>query len=1065
MFSILLVGLSLLGRFSYAANPYANSEAIFIAKRAGDRPASDLVCNGTAINSHQAAQFSKDLNHPCHDLSLLNPEASPQFAAGFGANPDQILSVWNDVSLPGAGNALGAAVGSDDLPFDSEAEIQYVNTVPSRGGNFRMVGSQGSAISRRFELLMSKTAHNILLRKGLLRKLGYYVPAVRHYPQVKVRFDNALEKELFVKDLGIQTFSDQNATRWVVQSPYNSEVTLVLQDVLVWEAHHPRFNLENGFFPADLIENRRVFNSLVVPYSMVEIPESINGLAFHAGRVVSNQVRLSYPDADQFSCTYDDARWIVRRILALSRNDFTEIVAGANYPDAVATVLVEKLIARRNSLKVLFDLPGTDLDVDPEVSQEPDLVNGKVVRENWPGYAQRFSFGDPTSPFSSIEIFRYFESRAIGLAIDAGIDYFNQNVIKGYDITAAHDQHAIDLLAASLAEYLKTGKMGAFHTHVWSTPFWDGGLTFSRNVVIGSYLGTDNLIQLADSIGYSVSAGGFFALETTKLPAGMGVTGRLEAVVSRVYTHVKPIATMKEALKYPFKNLFVRSLERRHAGLLQKIDSGELGKLPEAERSKQLTELMTTFQENFGVGESIIVTNLAATDASVGMSLPVVQAVPLLTGEVDVSAGYKIISRLHIYRASEKLVQIYKDFGQGAQYSVSAGVSLVAPIISFSLAGQKGSIRTHLYPLNLDTDLAKNPEFFDNISSLSRVLKHDSLMPITSKQKPYVFKNRFSQKRGGLSLLYRQYDRLYSNQDFTVTTPDGSQKKIVRWQYATRKGSDFERMLTQTANSSLAILLKGQSTSFGIHDSGGDDPGNTFFGSSYSRAVTIDAEVGQDENADEPSLLIDPVVSISYKWKGWKAYSQKLLNLVDMINEKFDFVFFQPTQIQNIQAIGFYSLDVNTLIYQSGIEYAMTLSDEKFNALINKHWIPRFLQRYPPERIFRHFAKLRENYLEGLASGNAKYAASEAERFFADCDAYFSLAGLKEIVGGEQNLYAYSKLNGFKKGVEDGDVPYISDSSGEIGSSSPLGAVSKVVEKTNALEGEFLGSWLVWRLQ
>ncbi len=56
-------------------------------------------------------------------------------------------------------------------------------------------------------------------------------------------------------------------------------------------------------------------------------------------------------------------------------------------------------------------------------------------------------------------------------------------------------------------------------------------MILSRNIVTGTYLGTDNLVQLADSVGVVVGAGVFAG--TTGLPTPLTAYASAEAVLLR----------------------------------------------------------------------------------------------------------------------------------------------------------------------------------------------------------------------------------------------------------------------------------------------------------------------------------------------------------------------------------------------------------------------------------------------------------------------------------------------------------------------------------------------------
>jgi hypothetical protein len=75
-----------------------------------------------------------------------------------------------------------------------------------------------------------------------------------------------------------------------------------------------------------------------------------------------------------------------------------------------------------------------------------------------------------------------------------------------------------------------------------------------------------------------------------------------------------------------------------------------------------------------------------------------------------------------------------------------------------------------------------------------------------------------------------------------------------------------------------------------------------------------------------------------------------------------------------------------------------------------------------------------------------------------------NLKGLVAIMGGEENIFINSRIDGFREGDEDGDKPLVSNSIGEFGSSNVLGPVVQVQKQTEMLEGEFFIYWMMTRL-
>gem|GEM_PF-1203860 len=98
--------------------------------------------------------------------------------------------------------------------------------------------------------------------------------------------------------------------------------------------------------------------------------------------------------------TYSDARWMVRLIARLTRQQITDAVSLAGWPESLRKLVVEKLISRRNQLVKAFFLEGektpegepiTLLDFDRYLTT-PDnaVVNGKLKTYRFKGHPQYY---------------------------------------------------------------------------------------------------------------------------------------------------------------------------------------------------------------------------------------------------------------------------------------------------------------------------------------------------------------------------------------------------------------------------------------------------------------------------------------------------------------------------------------------------------------------------------------------------------------------------------------------------------------------------------------------------
>src|SRR5262249_4649279 len=161
-----------------------------------------------------------------------------------------------------------------------------------------------------------------------------------------------------------------------------------------------------------------------------------------------------------------------------------------------ARVLVEKLVSRRNSLLKLFSVDGPALPYDPKLTISPSVKDGKIIQQDWPGYASRFAFGDPESPLHGLKW--YILSVAESSAMENLIGLANEQLpaINAQEAQIAHNQ---SLFTSAIDQYLSTGTIQKVPFGFWTAPFVSGGFHVGRDAIIGNYLGTNNLVQLVDS--------------------------------------------------------------------------------------------------------------------------------------------------------------------------------------------------------------------------------------------------------------------------------------------------------------------------------------------------------------------------------------------------------------------------------------------------------------------------------------------------------------------------------------------------------------------------------------
>ena len=467
----------------------------------------------------------RELKNSGTDLSVINPKES---------------DLWRDTE-----NTLDDA----QIDFENGGGLQYLSFVLSRSGNFRFSAIKDDGSSKKiFTIMLSKKVHNVLLRAALLKKLGYQVPAIKHIKNLKVQFSSPFEKENFLGRLSEDTLGD--ATRWLKA---NNEESIELQDVLVMDGQQSIYNLAIGSIPSGVISNRRVLNSLLVPFSLVDVPESVNLYSWNGFSLLSNNIRFDYEAADDFTPSFDDARWMAKRIEKLNREDFVEIARFAKLPASVEALLVEKMISRRNTLMLVTEVPYSMMSYNDKISVGDDVQEGKLIKQNFEGYASRFAYGDPESPLSAGQILALLKNKGIAYAISYLADEVNKRIMPQSDLEQDVLNKQIEIAEENLSHYLQTGEIKNTPMQVWAVPHFNTNIIVSRDIVTGSYLGTDNLVQLADTVGLGVDLGVY--LGTSNLPVPWQGSGQVKASFLRRYSHIKPIKTMK--VKMPWKNLLV----------------------------------------------------------------------------------------------------------------------------------------------------------------------------------------------------------------------------------------------------------------------------------------------------------------------------------------------------------------------------------------------------------------------------------------------------------------------------------------------------------------------------
>jgi hypothetical protein len=991
-------------------------------------PALDLVYKGKVLlpeEVHELRESSK--GH--FDISTLNPAQSSD--------------LWKDV--------YPSKLPEDLNPILDMDEVKYHSPVLSPSGIFRF-NITASERGKLYTMMLSKTIHSVLLAKSLLRKLGYQVPDIKYLPRVTLNFKSAAEKKGFLSYLENVAFAGA-PKNWVVEEL--SETRLLLQDLIVMNANHLIYNLAADI-KSDMIQGRRLLSSLAVPLSIVHLTESVNMFRWNVGVKSGNEVILFHDQLDQFMCTWDDARWISRRIEKLTREDWKEIVESTHMPKAVQQILLEKLISRRNSAMKLFKIDAEELKVDPDVSNGVELVKGKLTQQHWPGHASRFAFGDPDSPLAESEMRSFVKSRVVSTLLDLTVAQINQLPYLGTDIDQINNETFQGYINEAIAKSIETKTPMEVPLKTWTFPTFRGQMILARNLVTGTYLGTDNLVQLVDAVGVSLSAGAFVG--SMGLPSPLKAFASGEAQFVRTYAHLRPVTSIQKSLKYPFKNIFVPLVKRDYGVKLHEATKVVVD--PEASeetRLKIIEAALKPFKDNMEVGESIIVTDAltARAGAKIGAGHE-----KLLTASATVAPGYQILSRFHVHRRSEHDYQIYKDLAQEGSLGLGFELDSLIPVLSVSVKKSKGTARVKFYTLNLHP---KNPEVVKNASFLRSSIVSSSVRDMEEekdeKYHPFVLRHKFRESTPKINLLFWQWQWQNSSTDISVTNPKGDERFFRRHYHGLTQGRNYQKYVNALISHWVSLLFDRQA---GLSD-GGDNPGYSFKGQGKTRYLTLDEELSQE------GKKLEPFVKLSRVHNGWSINRKKAEQILDQLRQRYRYEFFSAPVLNDTQRIFLYNISLNIFFYKDGIEHLLKLSEDEIKKIFREHHVtenilinPKTIEDHETgvDKFLRFLKRFRDYEGKGKFAKSNKYLL----KAFSQAEYKLSLKGLVTLMGGEGNIFLNSRIDGFREGDEDGDRPIISNSLGEFGSRNALGPLVQLQRQTEMIEGEFFIYWMMTRL-
>lgn len=1078
-------------------SPYRARILLLIAMLSMSQILRSLPAFSADLPSNTGTQVSISLSNtdlPASDLvyvdgsghsRILSPDEAWQLKKQNGLDlskldPDPTTDIWKDGSTE-ADEAADAA-----LPIQAGDTAGFFGVITAPNGHFKFnVQIQPPGLpAQTLTFMISKDLHTFLLRKELLRQLGYRIPAMKYLSRVKIEFPDAFTRDFFLRtEVTSATFGV--ASRWCSVAPEllkqdktypctalaseTDPLRVTLQDVVAMEATPLYYNVALGP-PIDVIpgtetirpENPRILRALAIPYGLANISESINQVDWHVGRVQNGAYQFSTTDEANFSCSLDDALWMSRRIAALTRADFARMVANAYYPGPVAQVLVEKLSARRDSLDTAFGVNTPLLAYNPKITQLPALKNGKIVQEDWPGYASRFAWGDPESPLKGLQwyVFSEVQSNVMEALLSKANAAIPQLTIASQ--SAAHAQS----IEQTLNQYFNSGVAQTIPLGVWAAPLVGGGIDLSRSVVLGNYMGTNNLVQLVDNFGFNVNVGVMIGVDG--LPAVLGAQGLIQATDSIEVTHIKPLQKLKSAVTEPLRNELVPLIMRSASDIFREATAlgagaptGATAQTPE-QLKKALADTMDKLKNYLGVGESIILTENLTGIQKLGINVGL-QVDPLPGAGIEGDINELMLSRLHIFRKDQNTIQVFKDNGQlvGAHVAFEATLDQPAafPIISLSAQKVTGSARSKIFTLNINPDPRVNPGIYTSATALASALRTGSVEVLEGSQKPTRVATKFTESQTSVQFFHLMRRTLKTNGRVSVQLPDGTQGDYISLSGGRQTGAHYQLLATQAATYLTQKILS--DTTVGINTQAAPDPGHSFLGHSQTQSTELQARL------DKTGLSV-PMVRMQSRWEGWNITAKDAIQLVNGLSAKFGFQLYPDGFLMDTTNVKLYEIDLYVNLYESAFAQLLAMTPAQLTALENKthaqYHCHEVMLPLINSAADRSACESLEKFTKALATyRNARLdAGNQAINLYnlvLDLEQFVQFKDLVQLVGAD-HMYVYSTINGFRIGSETLSDPIRSNTLGKVDPNNPDGILDAVEQILGVDDGEFKMQWI-----
>ncbi len=889
------------------------------------KPAYDLVGeDGKKLSvADIKSQFDRKV-----DLSKINPSEN---------------KFWQNTNL-----SMNAAIDQDLHKFMPSAEEgllfdSFVGVVRELGMyaiNVRGVNNPEQV----YRLKSGLQVHSSLLKAALLRKIGIHQESPKYLQAVKLKFKNLSELNSFIvqafcvsgpDETAISCLSIDPESRGFLSKKNEAEFSVIVPGSYLEKMNAEVPNLFDGLTPSNnntisLYAQSRAYRALIAPYVIADVGESINRYSAQAVNVRGGWATMNFAFSTDFDgiSSYDDVRWILRKMAELTDNDWNEIVSAASFPAQLSDLVKAKVIHRyKNMLETFFSkeevaqllrvqIPSLDIN-----SADGIVVAGKVTAQEIAGYPQRFSHGERQSPFESGDFIKYLKIRAQSNIIETILSQFSskletqkvlsQNII-GVEVGPSGIKPLVDVQVVSFG----------------------ANATANRIVTTGTYYGSQAAVQMVDSLTLSASAGYMHILDGLN---GIDTAFGGGVAYMRNFVHVTPIASMDDALKVPKRDMYIPTKLRKLTAPLKE------GKLTEFLNALKVGEVFT-ITDSIGLSGRIGFTT--GLDALIGFA-----SVMRPTVSFSADANKVILRQIQFLKTPEGL-QVYIRNQNNKAFGLEFNVNYFINLLKIRSQNTKLDLHTKVYLLNYNSELISKVDSLDVIPDEELQKKVDKMkefgnkaalalrsllvesnsdaLAANFKYQMYAVDHELKAHELRLKLLWMRSSQLKEEHLLTIKKPElptdingvkviNEPVKVVTYKKGHLDGSDKFGFLLEMGDGYLKQKFGSNApSSLGTPS---QNPSQMPFGRAEWVTVRSDTELTQDRPGALPSVAV-----IEHVWGGWSLKKSEMTGILEAARQKTngikfaDFPLIPEGALAHVKKIDFFRVTSHLSILPEGIK-------------------------------------------------------------------------------------------------------------------------------------------------